>query len=84
MQQRFIIIINLLFITLACNAETWNGVIKSNSQIYCCHGRVALSKAYNYYQVMQHLYASLTPPDLEELRAVPFFFFVITLEPRVG
>jgi len=45
---------------------------------------VALSKAYNYYQVMQHLYASLTPPDLEELRAVPFFFFVITLEPRVG
>ena len=25
-------------------------MIKSNSQIYCCHERVALSKAYNYYQ----------------------------------
>ena len=21
--------------------SSWNGVIKSNSQIYCCHGRVA-------------------------------------------
>ena len=30
--------------------SSWNGVIKSNSQIYCCHERVALSKAYNYYQ----------------------------------
>ena len=30
-----IIIIKFLFITLTCNAETWNGVIKSNSQIYC-------------------------------------------------
>ena len=29
---------------------SWNGVIKSNSQIYCCHGRVALSEAYSYYQ----------------------------------
>ena len=27
-----------------------NGLIKSNSQIYCCHGRVTLSKAYDYYQ----------------------------------
>jgi hypothetical protein len=25
--------------------SSWNNVIKSNSQIYCCHGRVALSKA---------------------------------------
>ena len=31
--------------------SSWNGVIKSNSQIYCCHGRVALSKAYNYYHL---------------------------------
>ena len=30
---------------------SWNGVIKSNSQIYCYHGRVALSKAYNCYQL---------------------------------
>jgi len=30
-----------------------NGVIKSSSQIYCCHGRVALKKAYNYYQLRQ-------------------------------
>jgi len=30
------IINNFLFITLTCNAETWNGVIKSSSQIYCC------------------------------------------------
>jgi len=28
-----------------------NGVIKSSSQIYCCHGRMALSKTYNYYQL---------------------------------
>jgi len=26
--------------------SSWNGVMKSNSQIYCCHGRVALTKAY--------------------------------------
>ena len=26
-------------------------VIKSSSQIYCCHEREALSKAYNYYQL---------------------------------
>jgi len=30
-----IIIINFLFVTLTCNAKTWNGVIKSSSQIYC-------------------------------------------------
>ena len=30
--------------------SSWNGVIKSNSQIYCCHGRVALSKAKPYQQ----------------------------------
>ena len=42
-----IIIINFLFITRTCNAETWNGVIKSSSQIYCCPGRVALSIVYN-------------------------------------
>jgi len=28
-----------------------HGVIKSSSQIYCCRGRVALSKAYNYFQL---------------------------------
>ena len=27
--------------------------MKSSSQIFCCHGRVALSKAYNYYQLRQ-------------------------------
>ena len=43
-----IIIISVLFIALTCNLPS--GVIKSNSQIYCCHGGVALSKAYNYYQ----------------------------------
>jgi hypothetical protein len=43
-----IIIINILLITLTCNADTWNGVMKSSSHIYCCHGRVALSKAYKY------------------------------------
>ena len=48
-----IIIINVLFITLTCNAGTWNGVIESSCQIYCCHGRVALSKAYNYYQLRE-------------------------------
>ena len=26
-------------------------MIKSSSQIYCCLGRVALSKVYNYYQL---------------------------------
>ena len=25
--------------------SSWNGVRKSNSQTYCCHGRVAPSKA---------------------------------------
>ena len=38
-----IIIISVLFITLTCNLPS--GVIKSNSQIYCCHGGVALSQA---------------------------------------
>jgi len=51
---RIIIVFNFLFITLTCNAETWNGVIKSSSQIYCCHGRVALSKAYDHYQLRAH------------------------------
>ena len=31
--------------------SSWNGVMKSNAQIYCCHGKVALSEAYNYYQL---------------------------------
>jgi len=26
----------LLWITHTCNAETWNGVIESSSQICCC------------------------------------------------
>ena len=30
-------------------------MIKPNSQIYCCHGRVALSQAYNYYQFLDLL-----------------------------
>ena len=43
-----IIIISVLFITLTCNFP--NGVIKLNSQMYCCHGRVAPAQAYNFYQ----------------------------------
>jgi len=42
-----IIIIHVLFIALT----TLNGAIKSSSQIYCCHGRVALSKTYSCYQL---------------------------------
>ena len=30
--------------------SSWDGVMKSNPQFYCCHEMVALSKAYNYYQ----------------------------------
>ena len=60
-----IIIIKFLFITHTCNgvikptilwlilSTIMNGVIKSSSQIYCCHGRVAASKAYNYYQLRE-------------------------------
>ena len=44
-----IIIINVLFITL-----TWNPPgMESNSQICCCHRRVALLKAYNFYQLRE-------------------------------
>ena len=43
-----IIIISVLFITLTFTFQ--NGLTKPNSQMYCCHGRVALSRAYDYYQ----------------------------------
>ena len=38
------------FIIIEVNLEWCD---KSSSQIYCYHGRVALSKAYSYYQLRQ-------------------------------
>ena len=69
--QASIIIINFLFITLTCNAETWNGVTKSNSEIYCCHGRVALSKAYKYNQLRELCSRSGQARSVRGWRAAP-------------
>jgi len=33
--------------------QTLNGAVKSSSQIYCCHAKVAASRIYNYYQLGQ-------------------------------
>ena len=51
-RSRTLIIIITNFPLYCTHMSTFNGVIKLRSQIYCCHGRVALSKAYNY-QVRQ-------------------------------
>ena len=48
--RRRVLFLFLLIHYTHMQLSSWNGVIKSNSQIFCCHGRVALSKAYNCYQ----------------------------------
>ena len=38
----------LLHLHVTLNLEWCDKMIESSSQIYCCHERMAVSKAYNY------------------------------------